>query len=82
MRESGGERALPLIMTWCPDKRAAYIWLPGDLCRDYSVGGINQHSYTVSTYTAALVFYNPKRQTRAEHRRSQAQYSVIENRSR
>lgn len=22
MKESGGERALPLIMTWCPDKRA------------------------------------------------------------
>jgi len=39
---------------------------------------INQHSYTVSTYTAALVFYNPKRQSRAGHRRSQAQYSVIE----
>ena len=38
----------------------------------------NQHSYTVSTYTAALVFYNPKRHARAEHRRSHAQYSVIE----
>jgi len=63
-------------------QRAAPECFPGDLCRDYSADGINQHSYTVSTYTIALVFYNPKRQARAEYRRSQAQYSVIENRPR